>query len=85
LRPKPLSERKTALKRLLARCSNAIQYVAHVEGDGPEMFSAVCKLGLEGIVSKKITSPYKSGTSKAWIKTRNPKSPAFMRIEEGTF
>jgi bifunctional non-homologous end joining protein LigD len=35
-RPKPLSERKAALKRLLARCSNAIQYVAHVEGDGAE-------------------------------------------------
>ncbi|HEY2210304.1 MAG TPA: DNA ligase [Bradyrhizobium sp.] len=84
LRPKPLSERKAALKRLLARCSNAIQYVAHVEGDGPEMFAAVCNLGLEGLVSKRLASPYSSGNSKAWIKTRNPKSPAFMRMSDGT-
>jgi ATP-dependent DNA ligase len=30
-----------------------------VEGDGAKMFKAVCKLGLEGIVSKKLDSPYK--------------------------
>jgi ATP-dependent DNA ligase len=30
------------------------------------MFAAVCKLGLEGIVSKKLNAPYKSGPSKAW-------------------
>ena len=40
----------------------------HTEGDGDEMFKAVCKLGLEGIVSKKLDSPYKSGPSKAWLK-----------------
>jgi bifunctional non-homologous end joining protein LigD len=57
LRPMPLSERKAALKRLLARCSNAIQYVIHLEGDGAEMFAAVCKLGLEGIVSKRSPRP----------------------------
>lgn len=82
LRPMPLSERKAALKRLLARCTNAIQYVSHVEGDGAEMFAAVCNLGLEGIVSKRLRSPYRSGKSKAWIKTRNPKAPAFMRVSE---
>jgi ATP-dependent DNA ligase len=35
----------------------------HTEGNGREMFKAVCKLGLEGIVSKKLDSPYKSGPS----------------------
>jgi ATP-dependent DNA ligase len=34
------------------------------------MFKAVCKLGLEGIVSKKLDSPYKSGPSKAWLKIK---------------
>ena len=29
---------------------------------------SVCKLGLEGIVSKKFDAPYKSGPSKAWLK-----------------
>jgi hypothetical protein len=43
------------------------------------MFKAVCKLGLEGIVSKKLDSPYKSGPSKAWLKIKNPKAPADTR------
>jgi hypothetical protein len=47
-----------------------IQYVEHTEGDGVEMFKAVCKLGLEGIVSKKLDAPYKSGPSKAWLKSK---------------
>jgi len=43
-----------------------LQYVEH---RGDRMFEAVCKLGLEGIVSKKLDAPYKSGPSKAWLKT----------------
>jgi bifunctional non-homologous end joining protein LigD len=43
------------------------------------MFKAVCKLGLEGIVSKKLDAPYKSGPSKAWLKIKNPKAPAATR------
>jgi ATP-dependent DNA ligase len=38
------------------------------------MFKAVCKLGLEGIVSKKLNAPYKSGPSRTWIKVKNPKA-----------
>jgi bifunctional non-homologous end joining protein LigD len=38
------------------------------------MFAAACKLGLEGIVSKKLDAPYKSGPSKAWLKIKNPKA-----------
>ena len=34
------------------------------------MFAAVCDLGLEGIVSKKLDAPYRSGPSKAWIKVK---------------
>jgi len=40
------------------------------------MFEAVCELGLEGIVSKRLTSAYKSGPSK---------SPAATRAKDGTF
>jgi ATP-dependent DNA ligase len=53
--------------------------------DRDAMFDAVCKLGLEGIVSKKLYAPYRSGPSKAWIKTKNPKAPAAIRIIDGTF
>jgi ATP-dependent DNA ligase len=48
------------------------------------MFKAICKLGLEGIVSKKLDSPYKSGPSKAWLKIKNPKAPAATRAIDGT-
>ena len=39
-------------------------------------------MGLEGIVSKKLTSPYRSGKVKTWLKIKNPKSPAMLRIVE---
>jgi ATP-dependent DNA ligase len=40
---------------------------------------------LEGIVSKRLTSVYKSGPSRTWIKVKNPKSPAATRAIDGTF
>jgi ATP-dependent DNA ligase len=85
LRKKPFSERKAMLKKLLRRTRKGIQYVEHTKGDGAEMFKAVCKLGLEGIVSKKLDAPYRSGPSKAWIKVKNPKAPAATRVIDGTF
>ena len=39
------------------------------------MFQAACKFCLEGIVSKKLDAPYKSGPSKVWLKIKNPKAP----------
>jgi ATP-dependent DNA ligase len=50
-----------------------------------KMFQAVCKLGLEGIVSKKLDAPYRSGPSKVWLKIKNPKAPAATRATDGTF
>jgi ATP-dependent DNA ligase len=47
--------------------------------------SAVCKLGLERIVSKKLKAPYRSGPSRTWIKIKNPKAPAATRAVDGTF
>jgi bifunctional non-homologous end joining protein LigD len=70
---------------VLQRTHRGIQYVEHTEGDGGEMFKAVCKLGLEGIVSKKLNAPYKSGPSKAWLKIKNPKAPAATRALDRTF
>ena len=67
------------------RSRGDIQYVEHTEGHGEKLFEAVCDLDLEGIVSKRLTSVYKSGPSKAWIKVKNPKSPAVTRAIDGTF
>jgi hypothetical protein len=52
---------------------------------GGEMLKAVCKLGLEGIVSKKLDGPYRSGPSKVWLKIKNPKAPAATRAIDGIF
>jgi len=84
LRRRTYVERKAALRKLL-RGDRGIQYVEHAEGHGDRMFAAVCDLGLEGIVSKKLDAPYRSGPSKAWIKVKNPKAPAATRAADGTF
>ena len=44
-RRQPFSERKAALRKVLRRTRRGIQYVEHTEGDGGEMFKAVCQLG----------------------------------------
>jgi bifunctional non-homologous end joining protein LigD len=85
LRRKPFAARKAILRKVLQRTRRGIQYIEHSEGGGVEMFKAVCKLGLEGIVSKKLDSPYKSGPSKAWLKIKNPNAPAATRAIDGTF
>jgi ATP-dependent DNA ligase len=59
------------------RSRDGIQYVEHAEGHGDKMFAAVCDLGLEGIVSKKLDAP--------WLKIKNPKAPAATRAVDGTF
>jgi ATP-dependent DNA ligase len=85
LRRKIFAERKAALCKLLKHEPNGIQYVEHIEGGGNVMLEAVCKLGLEGIVSKKLDAPYRSGPSKSWIKTKNPNAPTAIRVIEGGF
>ena len=54
----------------------------HLEGDGEEIFTHACKLGLEGIVSKDRTRPYRSGPSKDWLKIKNPQAPGVLRFED---
>jgi bifunctional non-homologous end joining protein LigD len=44
------------------------------------MFEHACKLGLEGIVSKRRDAPYRSGRCKNWLKVKNPASSAMMRL-----
>ena len=53
-----------------------------LEGDGGRIFEHACKLGLEGIVSKRLDMAYRPGPSKSWLKIKNPKHPAMMRIKE---
>jgi bifunctional non-homologous end joining protein LigD len=82
LRPLPFSERKTRLARLLTG-SGGIALNEHIEGEGAPVFAAACRMGLEGIVSKRINASYRSGRSRDWIKTKNPNCPAVRRVGEG--
>jgi ATP-dependent DNA ligase len=48
----------------------------------PTVFAHACKLGLEGIVSKRKDSAYRSGRSPDWLKMKNPDAPAVTREAE---
>jgi ATP-dependent DNA ligase len=66
----------------LAKASPGIRFNEHIEGDGPTVFAHACKLGLEGIVSKRKDSTYRSGRSPEWLKMKNPYAPAVKREAE---
>jgi bifunctional non-homologous end joining protein LigD len=83
LRRDPLAVRKATLASLLARAAPGLRLNEHLdEEDGPLVFQHACKLGLEGIVSKRRNSPYRSGRSLDWIKSKNPNAPAVKREAE---
>jgi bifunctional non-homologous end joining protein LigD len=82
LRREPLNVRKATLASLLARAASGLRFNEHLEGDGPDLFHHACMLGLEGIVSKRKDSQYRSGRSPHWIKSKNPNAPAVKREAE---
>ena len=73
LRQRPLEKRREALVRIVAkRRSDGILFSEALAAEGAEVFAKACELGLEGIVSKRAGSFYKSGKSRNWLKTINP-------------
>jgi ATP-dependent DNA ligase len=83
LRRDPLVVRKATLASLLSRASPGLRFNEHLdEKDGPLVFAHACKMGLEGIVSKRRDSFYRSGRSPDWIKSKNPNAPAVRREAE---
>ena len=79
LRGVPLERRKDRLAQLLEQAPFGIAYNDHHLGDGPALFAQACARGLEGIVSKRLGSRYRSGRSDDWLKAKNPASPAARR------
>jgi bifunctional non-homologous end joining protein LigD len=83
LRRDPLAVRKATLASLLVRAAPGLRFNEHLdEQNGPLVFAHACKLGLEGIVSKRKDSRYRSGRSPDWIKSKNPAAPAVRREAE---
>jgi ATP-dependent DNA ligase len=54
----------------------------HLTHPGNLVFQHACKMGLEGIVSKRLGSTYRSGRSPDWLKFKNPEAPAVKREAE---
>jgi bifunctional non-homologous end joining protein LigD len=79
LRREPLVTRKATLASVVAKASPGILLNEHFEHDGPTVFAHACKLCLEGIVSKRKDSPYRSGRSPGWLVSKNPASAAVRR------
>jgi bifunctional non-homologous end joining protein LigD len=76
LRKLPLHERRKRLESLLSG-NDALWFSSHVEGaKGAALFRCACAMGLEGIVSKRIDTPYRSGPFLGW---RKIKCPGFAR------
>jgi bifunctional non-homologous end joining protein LigD len=82
LRRDPLEVRKATLASIVAKASPGIRFNEHIEGDGPTVFVHACTMGLEGIVSKRKDSAYRSGRSPDWLKMKNPDAPAVTREAE---
>ncbi len=73
LRRLPLHERRTRLERLIPPRESALWFSGHVEGPaGAALFRHACAMNLEGIVSKRIDTPYRSGPFLAWRKIKFP-------------
>jgi ATP-dependent DNA ligase len=83
LRREPLEVRKRELGKLLRWAAQiGLQFNKHIAEPGEVVFRHACK-GLEGIASKRLGSPYRSGRSKDWLKFKNPAAPAVRReVEE---
>jgi bifunctional non-homologous end joining protein LigD len=82
LRRTQLEERKGVLAKLVRKASWTVQLNEHIAERGDIVFRHACKLGFEGIVSKRLDSPYVSGRSRLWIKSKTPASPAVKREAE---
>jgi bifunctional non-homologous end joining protein LigD len=71
LRQRALADRRAILRALLQSDDQSrIQFSDEFVGDGPALFRVCADKGLEGIVSKHRLSPYRSGRSKTWLKTK---------------
>jgi bifunctional non-homologous end joining protein LigD len=74
LRGRPLAERKTRLAALLAdqtaSAAPLIRFVEHFETGGDAVLRSACRLSLEGVVSKQLDAPYRSGRTESWTKAK---------------
>lgn len=78
----PLIERKAVLHSLLSVAglenSKRLRYSDHIQGMGPQFFNEACKLGLEGVISKRADSTYRPGRNRNWLKVKCSNQEEFV-------
>jgi bifunctional non-homologous end joining protein LigD len=73
IRAWPVERRKAALQALLTPAPPAVLYVGHLEDGGNRLYAQACALQLEGIVCKRLGSPYVGGERNGdWLKVKRP-------------
>ncbi|MFN3522561.1 MAG: DNA ligase D [Phenylobacterium sp.] len=70
LRAIALSERKTRLQAALAEAPDNVRYVDHFVTAGEAVLLSACRMNLEGVVSKRLDAPYRSGRNESWAKAK---------------
>jgi bifunctional non-homologous end joining protein LigD len=70
LTPRPLSERRARLRAVLGEGGGPIRLSDDVPGDGAAVLEAACRLGAEGVVSKRADAAYSSGRGRLWVKAK---------------
>ena len=83
IRREPIEDRKRRLAGLLRLPHDGIAVnEAFRLATGAIIYKHACALGCEGIVSKRLGSPYRAGRSAHWLKIKNPDAPAARRLEK---
>ncbi len=82
LTPATLLDRKALLQQIVAglAASSPVRFSEHLAEDGPTMLEHACRLGLEGIVSKRVDMPYRSGRGEHWLKSKSVLRQEFIII-----
>jgi bifunctional non-homologous end joining protein LigD len=84
LMPASLIARKELLRQLLGNekpsADVQIRYSAHLAGNGARMLTEACRLGLEGIISKRADRPYRSGRNNEWLKSKCIQTDEFVIV-----
>src|SRR6266566_5725472 len=79
VRPVPLVRRKELLKDVVPALG-IVRYLDHIETEGEAFLKQVTDLGLEGIMAKKATWPYRNGRSGDWLKIKAERTGDFVIV-----